>query len=186
MHAYRTHTCGELREAHVGQVVRLSGWVHRKRDHGNLLFVDLRDDYGVTQCVVDVADAAFAEVDGLSPESVVTFTGTLVARDPDTVNPELATGTVELRVAEVEVRAVAAEAAAAGVRRARLPRGHPPALPLPGSSARNPARQYPASFGDHRQHSAAHDRGRLHRVPDPDPHRVFPRRGARFLGAEPP
>ena len=109
MHAYRTHTCGALRESHVGETVRLSGWVHRKRDHGNLLFVDLRDDYGITQCVVDVADAAFAAVEGLSPESVVTFTGALVARGPDTVNPELATGAVELRIAEVAVRAAAAE-----------------------------------------------------------------------------
>ena len=109
MHAYRTHTCGALRESHVGETVRLSGWVHRKRDHGNLLFVDLRDDYGITQCVVDVADAAFAVVEGLSPESVVTFTGALVARGPDTVNPELATGAVELRIAEVAVRAAAAE-----------------------------------------------------------------------------
>ena len=109
MHRYRTHTCGALREAHVGQTVRLSGWVHRKRDHGNLLFVDLRDDYGLTQCVVDVADAAFAAVDGLSPESVVTLTGTLVARSADTVNPELATGAVELRIAEVAVRGAAAE-----------------------------------------------------------------------------
>ena len=109
MHAYRTHTCGALREGHVGETVRLSGWVHRKRDHGNLLFVDLRDDYGVTQCVVDAADAAFAAVEGLSPESVVTFTGALVARGPDTVNPELATGAVELRIAEVAVRGAAAE-----------------------------------------------------------------------------
>ena len=109
MHAYRTHTCGALREGDVGETVRLSGWVHRKRDHGNLLFVDLRDDYGVTQCVVDAADAAFAAVEGLSPESVVTFTGALVARGPDTVNPELATGAVELRIAEVAVRGAAAE-----------------------------------------------------------------------------
>ena len=109
MHAYRSHTCGELRETHIGQIVRLSGWVHRKRDHGNLLFVDLRDDYGITQCVVDVADAAFAAIDGLTPESVVTFTGTLVARSADTVNPDLATGTVELRIAEVAVRSAAAE-----------------------------------------------------------------------------
>ena len=109
MHAYRTHTCGELREAHVGQAARLSGWVHRKRDHGNLLFVDLRDDFGITQCVVDIADSAFAAVEGLSAESVVTFTGTVEARTEDTVNPELATGAVELRIAEVEVLSAATE-----------------------------------------------------------------------------
>ena len=109
MHAYRTHTCGELRDGHVGQAARISGWVHRKRDHGNLVFVDLRDDYGITQCVVDIADNAFAAVEGLSPESVVTFTGAVEARTADTVNPELATGTVELRIAEVEVLSAAAE-----------------------------------------------------------------------------
>ena len=75
MHRYRTHDCGQLRAEHVGQTARLSGWVHRKRDHGNLLFLDLRDHYGLTQCVTDVDGPAFAAVDTVQPESVVTVTG---------------------------------------------------------------------------------------------------------------
>src|SRR5256885_1941510 len=82
---------------------RLSGWVHRKRDHGQLLFIDLRDHYGVTQCVIDVSSPLFAEVDALRLESVVSFTGRITARTADTVNPNLATGEVELVVAELEV-----------------------------------------------------------------------------------
>ena len=77
MHLYRTHTCGELRVEHAGASVRLSGWVHRMRDHGNLLFVDLRDHYGVTQCVVDVSSPIFAAIEKVSNESVVTVTGTV-------------------------------------------------------------------------------------------------------------
>ncbi len=70
MHSYRSHTCGELRAAHVGQTVRLSGWVHRKRDHGNLLFIDLRDHYGITQGVVDTCSPLFKQIEGVRPESV--------------------------------------------------------------------------------------------------------------------
>ena len=87
MHAYRTHNCGQLRLAQVGETVRLSGWVHRKRDHGNLLFVDLRDHYGVTQCVVDTSSPIFASIEQARPESVVTVTGKVVARSAETANP---------------------------------------------------------------------------------------------------
>ncbi len=107
MHRYRTHTCGELRATHVGQRARLSGWVHRKRDHGNLLFIDLRDHYGVTQCVVNAASASFEAASSLRPESVVTMSGTVVARGADAVNPKLPTGDVELAVDEVTVDSVA-------------------------------------------------------------------------------
>jgi aspartyl-tRNA synthetase len=100
MHSYRTHTCGALRLSDAGKTARLSGWVHRKRDHGQLLFVDLRDHYGVTQCVIDVESPLFKAADGLRLESVVTFTGKVVQRSPDTVNPKLATGEVELQIAE--------------------------------------------------------------------------------------
>src|SRR5690242_17060664 len=91
MHPYRTHTCGQLRLSVVGKVVRLSGWVHRKRDHGNLLFVDLRDHYGITQAVADVSSPIFPQVEGVRVESVVTLTGTVVARPAETVNSKLPT-----------------------------------------------------------------------------------------------
>ncbi|MBM3601616.1 MAG: aspartate--tRNA ligase [Alphaproteobacteria bacterium] len=104
MHAYRTHTCNDLTTAQVGQTARLSGWVHRKRDHGQLLFVDLRDHYGVTQCVLDVSDPAFKLAEAVRTESVVTVTGKVVARSAETVNSALKTGQVELRVAELVVQ----------------------------------------------------------------------------------
>jgi aspartyl-tRNA synthetase len=107
MHAYRTHSCGELRRAHAGETARLSGWVHRKRDHGNLLFLDLRDHYGLTQCVVDTSSALFAAIEAVRPESVVTVTGEVVERTPDTVNPKLPTGGIEIRVAEFTLQAAA-------------------------------------------------------------------------------
>ena len=107
MHDYRTHTCGALRLADAGQPARLSGWVHRKRDHGQLLFVDLRDHYGITQCVIDVSSSLFAAADALRLESVVTLTGKVVARSEDTVNPNLPTGEVELTIAEITVQSSA-------------------------------------------------------------------------------
>ncbi len=109
MHKYRTHTCGALTEADVGGQARLSGWVHRRRDHGNLLFVDLRDHYGVTQCVLEAGGDHFPTVEGLRPESVVTITGPVVARSADTINPNLPTGRVEVRIEAVEVLSRAEE-----------------------------------------------------------------------------
>jgi aspartyl-tRNA synthetase len=96
MHPYRTHNCGELRSEQVGVVARLSGWVHRKRDHGQLLFIDLRDHYGITQIVFQPEAPFFAEAEAVRLESVITVTGKVVARSPETVNPKLATGEVEL------------------------------------------------------------------------------------------
>ena len=96
MHAYRSHNCSELRSSHVGEEVRLSGWIHRKRDHGNLLFVDLRDHFGLTQIVSETGSDAFKMLDGARVESVVTVTGKVVARDEETVNKNLPTGDVEL------------------------------------------------------------------------------------------
>jgi aspartyl-tRNA synthetase len=109
MHAYRSHSCGELREAQVGETVRLSGWVHRKRDHGHLLFVDLRDHFGITQIVTDAADAAFKPLEGVRVESVVTVTGKVVRRSAETVNPNLPTGQVEVHAEEVTVQSAAQE-----------------------------------------------------------------------------
>ena len=107
MHAYRTHTCGQLRAAEVGKAARLSGWVHRKRDHGQLLFIDLRDHHGITQCVINAGSARFEAASALRLESVVTVTGTVVARGADAVNPKLPTGEVELAVDELRVEASA-------------------------------------------------------------------------------
>ncbi|HCS69237.1 MAG TPA: aspartate--tRNA ligase, partial [Rhodospirillaceae bacterium] len=107
MHPYRTHTCGQLREDNVGDTVRLSGWVHRKRDHGNLLFVDLRDHYGLTQCVIDVSGSLFPAVEGVRPESVVTITGPVVKRSEETINPSIPTGAIEVRIDEFHVESAA-------------------------------------------------------------------------------
>ncbi|MBF0267770.1 MAG: aspartate--tRNA ligase [Alphaproteobacteria bacterium] len=107
MHAYRTHTCGQLRETDAGKDVRISGWVHKKRDHGNLLFVDLRDHYGLTQCVADTSAPAFKILESLKPESVVTITGSVVKRSADTVNPKLPTGAIEVVANGVEIQSIA-------------------------------------------------------------------------------
>ena len=109
MHAYRTHTCGELRSDHVGETVRVSGWVHRKRDHGGLLFVDLRDHYGLTQCVAKPDNAHFETLERLRVESVVSVTGTVVARSDETVNENLDTGAVEIVIDEMEIQSAAEE-----------------------------------------------------------------------------
>lgn len=94
---YRTHTCGELNEKNVGETVTLSGWVHRKRDHGSLLFVDLRDNYGITQCVFDGGDE---NLEKIRPESVVMITGTVVARSSDAINDKIPTGHIEIQSKE--------------------------------------------------------------------------------------
>ncbi|GAB6053114.1 aspartate--tRNA ligase [Magnetospira thiophila] len=107
MHPYRSHTCGELRPHNTGQEVRLSGWVHRKRDHGNLLFIDLRDHYGVTQCVIDVSSDLFAQAEALRPESVIIVDGKVVARTEDTINPNLPTGHVEVQVSHLTLESAA-------------------------------------------------------------------------------
>ena len=109
MHRYRTHTCGELRSTHVGAKARISGWVHRRRDHGGLVFIDLRDNYGLTQCVVEPDSPAFKAVDALRSEFVATFTGRVVARPGETVNKDLATGEIELRIDEVDLQSTAGE-----------------------------------------------------------------------------
>ncbi len=96
MHPYRTHTCGALRKTDADTTVKLSGWVHRKRDHGGVIFLDLRDHYGVTQVVVNPGEAFFAEAEKSRSEAVVTVTGRVVARTPETVNPNMATGEIEV------------------------------------------------------------------------------------------
>ncbi len=107
MHAYRTHTCGTLRASDAGIAARLSGWVHSKRDHGGLLFIDLRDHFGITQIVFAAGSAAFADADAVRPESVVTVTGEVVLREAGTANPRLPTGEVELRAERLVVQSAA-------------------------------------------------------------------------------
>ncbi len=109
MHAYRTHHCGALSLEHVDQQVRLSGWIHRRRDHGGLIFIDLRDHYGMTQLVLDPDSAAFASLERLRAESVIRVDGIVVARTSETINPDLPTGAIEVRVAETEVLSSAEE-----------------------------------------------------------------------------
>ena len=104
MHRFRTHTCGALRPSDVGSTVRLSGWIHRVRDHGHLVFVDLRDHYGITQCVAESGEPLFDAATALKPETVVTVTGPVVTRDDETVNPKIPTGEVEVRIAELGVQ----------------------------------------------------------------------------------
>jgi aspartyl-tRNA synthetase len=105
--AYRTHTCGALRAADVGRTVRLSGWVHRKRDHGGLLFIDLRDHHGLTQCVFHAGSPVLAAAEGVRLESVITVTGAVVAREPSAVNPKLPTGEIEVAVQDLVVQSAA-------------------------------------------------------------------------------
>ena len=109
MNKYRTHNCSELEEKEVGKKVRLSGWVHRKRDHGNLLFLDLRDHFGITQCVIENHDKSFKVLEKLKPESVILINGSVVKRSPDTQNKELKTGLIEVKIAEIEVLSEAKE-----------------------------------------------------------------------------
>jgi aspartyl-tRNA synthetase len=109
MHAYRTHTCAELRSSDVGETVRLSGWIHRKRDHGGVLFIDLRDHYGITQIVADQDNPVQKLLDSLRLESVVTVTGEVVARSSEAINPKLPTGEIEVIAREVEVQSRADE-----------------------------------------------------------------------------
>jgi aspartyl-tRNA synthetase len=107
MHRYRTHNCNELRPEDVGVAARLSGWIHRRRDHGQLVFLDLRDHFGITQCVVDIEDKSFSDVEKVRVESVVTITGKVLRRDEETINPKIPTGHIELRIETFEIQSSA-------------------------------------------------------------------------------
>src|ERR1700731_3238360 len=109
MHRYRTHTCGALSDSDIGAEVRLSGWCHRIRDHGGLLFIDLRDHYGLTQVVADPDSPAFKPADNLRSESVVRIDGRVRKRPDGTENPELPTGAVEVLITNIEVLSAASE-----------------------------------------------------------------------------
>ena len=102
-HPYRTHTCAELTLQQKDQHVRLAGWIHRKRDHGQLLFIDLRDHYGMTQCVIDVAHPLFKTMATVSPETVISVLGTVKERMPGTLNPKLSTGNIDVSIDSVDI-----------------------------------------------------------------------------------
>jgi aspartyl-tRNA synthetase len=107
MHPYRTHSCEQLRGSHIGQTARISGWIHRKRDHGSLVFIDLRDHYGLTQCVIDRSSPLLPMVEAVKNESVVTITGKVVQRPAETKNDKLPTGEIELDIEEFLVQSAA-------------------------------------------------------------------------------
>ena len=107
MHKYRTHTCSELTKKDAGKTVKLSGWIHRKRDHGNLLFFDLRDHFGLTQCVTENNSNYFKEIEKIKPESVVCVSGAVVGRSKDTINKDLFTGEIEINISSFEVLSAA-------------------------------------------------------------------------------
>ena len=107
MHAYRSHLCGQLSLEDAGKIVRLSGWIHTKRDHGNLLFIDLRDNDGMTQCVINGSSPLFADIEAARVESVITVTGRVVVRTPETINDKLPTGKIEVVIDEFILQAQA-------------------------------------------------------------------------------
>ncbi len=109
MNKYRTHNCSELNEKNIGNKIKLSGWVHRKRDHGNLLFVDLRDHFGITQCVIENKDKDFKILEKIKPESVIMVDGNVVKRSKETENKELKTGLVEVKIIGVKILSEAKE-----------------------------------------------------------------------------
>ena len=103
MNKYRTHTCGELNLTHKGTEITLSGWINKKRDHGNLLFIDLRDNYGLTQCVIDKSNSIFSDLEKLPLETVTKIQGTVIGRTKETVNQNISTGQIEVTIKKVEV-----------------------------------------------------------------------------------
>ena len=109
MNKFRTHNCSELNEKNVNQKVKLSGWLHRKRDHGNLLFLDLRDHFGITQCVIENQDKNFKTLEKLKPESVILIEGSVVKRSKETQNTELKTGLIEVKISNFEILSAAKE-----------------------------------------------------------------------------
>ena len=109
MNKFRTHNCSELTEKDISKNIKLSGWIHRKRDHGNLLFLDLRDHFGITQCVIENKDKNFKTLEKLRPESVILVEGNVVKRSKETENKELKTGMIEVKIKNIEILSEAKE-----------------------------------------------------------------------------
>ena len=103
MNKYRTHTCNELREKNVGDEIILSGWINKKRDHGNLLFIDLRDNYGVTQCIIDQENSKFSQLEKIQLETVIKIQGIVLKRSNETINKDIDTGEIEVSIKSFEI-----------------------------------------------------------------------------------
>ena len=149
MHRYRTHTCGALTLAEDGADVRLSGWCHRIRDHGGVLFIDLRDHYGLTQCVVDPDSPAFSEAEKLRSEFVIRVDGKVRKRPPGTENAEMSTGLIEVYVREIEVLGPAGDLPLPVFGDQLLSRGYAAPVPVPRSQARETSPKHHAAWANH-------------------------------------
>ena len=103
MNKYRTHTCNELNKSFKDQEVALSGWINKKRDHGNLLFIDLRDNYGITQCVIQKENSSFIELEKIPLETVIKISGKVIEREKNSINSEISTGEIEISISSFEV-----------------------------------------------------------------------------------
>ena len=103
MNKYRTHNCNELRQSDIGKNVFLSGWLNKKRDHGNLLFLDLRDNYGITQCIIDKENSNFSSLEKMQLETVIKIEGKVVNRSSDTINKDIETGEIEVAIEKFEI-----------------------------------------------------------------------------------
>ena len=181
LHRYRSTTCGGLRSSNIGSVARLSGWVHRVRDHGGVLFIDLRDHHGLTQVVADPDSPAFKMAEKLRSRMGRARSTARSAGAPDgTDNSDLATGEIEVYATEIEVLSEAKELPVAGFRRAGLSGRFAPAVPLPGPAPRDAARHHHEAPRDYQVDAPPYARRGLQRVPDADPDGVLARRRARF------
>jgi len=103
LNKYRTHNCNDLRKEDVNKIISLSGWINKKRDHGNLLFIDLRDNYGITQCIIDKENKFFKELEKIQLETVIKIEGKVVNRSDETINKEIQTGEIEVAIEKYEI-----------------------------------------------------------------------------------
>ena len=156
MHAYRSHTCAALTKDNVGETVRLSGWVHRVRDHGGVLFIDLRDHYGVTQVIADGDSPVFSELEKVRSEWCIRIDGNVLARDASLVNPNLPTGEVEVFIRDLEVLGAAGELPLTGLWRSGVSGGDAAPVSLSRPAARGDAAQHGAAIGCDRLGAQAH------------------------------